>query len=38
MDLLLVPAIVVVLVALLIYRYGVDSRLDDRGSPTSRPL
>jgi hypothetical protein len=37
MDLLLVPAIVV-LVALLIYRYGVDSRLDDRGSLTSRPL
>ena len=37
MDLLVVPAIVV-LVGLLIYRYGVDSRLDERGSLTRRPL
>jgi hypothetical protein len=37
MELLLVPVLVVV-IALLVYFFGVDSRLEsDRGSLTSRP-
>jgi hypothetical protein len=36
MELLLVPVLIVLLVPL-VYYYGVDSRLDERGSITHRP-
>jgi hypothetical protein len=36
MGVLLVPAVVVV-IGLLVYLYGVDSRLDEHGSLTYRP-